>query len=412
MRLKRTLLQSDWSRQTMERNLQNDLLGNVPESGRRRRAMDDHKAAISRLFEQRAFPEGAFYIDKSFAGRKIIVYGAGECCHWACMEVVVGIDGFMPSLVLDRSFKRGDTYEGAPAFSPFDCQPTKDEKRNAIMVICVGKQEYHAEIIGYLKALGLHNIIRLLDVYEVHNPFNQPVELKTNGFKFYLERKARILNCLELFADDQRREIFTRVMQTDMRRKPVPLPERPRNEQYFPKDIKLTRGCSQFVSCGGDTGSTVRLLNEILGKLESIACFEPDPYLFAEFADYRAQNKDKLAQNVVAFPCAVYGKDGQPWSLRVKRVLVDPACVAAIRSIADQEIKEADIIALIDRDQVLHEKLIDGIPIHSYGEIKALRPDVILAAAPETHRADILRTLAMHAGVDVNIVLFDTKHKT
>ena len=271
--------------------------------------MDGHKAALSSLFDQSEFPEDAFYIDKVFVGRKIIVYGAGECCHWPFMEVVVGIHGYMPSLVLDLAFKEGDTYEGVPAFSPSDYLPTEEDKRDAIVVICVGKQQYHAEIIGNLKALGFQNIIRLLDVYEVHNPFNQPVDLKRNGFKFYLERKARVLDCLELFADDESREIFTRVVQTHMRRKPVPLPERPRNEQYFPKDIRLARGYSRFVCCGADTGTTVRQLNGLLGKVEAIACIEPDPWLFAELADYLLQDKDQLAQSVVAFPCAVYGKD-------------------------------------------------------------------------------------------------------
>src|SRR3990172_9170043 len=110
------------------------------------RTMDEYKASISRLFEQGGFPDDAFYLNKVFDGRKIIVYGAGECCHWF-VEIVMKIHGYIPAAVLDKAFKRGDTYEGIPAFSPLEYQPTGEEKQNAIVVICVGKQEHHDEII-------------------------------------------------------------------------------------------------------------------------------------------------------------------------------------------------------------------------------------------------------------------------
>jgi FkbM family methyltransferase len=270
--------------------------------------MDKQKAAISKLFDNDAFPEDAFFIDGEFAGRKIIVYGAGECCHWF-VEVVMRIHGYMPVAVLDRAFTRGDTYEGIPAFSPLDYQPTDEEKRHAIVVICVGKQEYYDEIIRSLQQLGFQNIMLLLDIYEIHNPFRLPAGLENKGFDFYREQQDRILAGLELFEDYTSREIYRRFLQTHMQRKPVFLPKHPREEQFFPRDIQLRQGYSRFICCGADTGDTVRLLNEVHGKVESIACFEPEAPLFDGLAEYLWKHKDGLAQNIVAFPCAAFSRD-------------------------------------------------------------------------------------------------------
>jgi|WetSurMetagenome_2_1015567.scaffolds.fasta_scaffold00092_32 FkbM family methyltransferase len=270
--------------------------------------MDNYKAIISRLLEQGDFPEDAFYIQKAFEGRKIIVYGAGECCHWF-VEVVMKIHGYMPVALLDRAFSQGATYEGIPAFSPFDYHPTEEEKRDAIVVICVAGREYLDEIMLCLKGLGFQNIIHLMDIYEIHNPFSLPVELYEKGFAFYMESRDRILDCLELFADDLSREVYTRCLQTHMQRKPVPLPDRPRKEQYFPKDIQLCRGYSRTIFCGSDTGDTMQLLSDTCGKVDAVVCFEPDPALFNQLPDYLWAHKDELASNLIAIPCAVYSRN-------------------------------------------------------------------------------------------------------
>ena len=271
--------------------------------------MNKYKATISQLFEQTAFPEDAFYADKVFDGRKIIIYGAGEGFHWV-LELLMRQYGFMPTTVLDLMFKRGDTMEGIPAFSPLDYQPADGEKRNAIVVICVGKQEYHKEIFQCLKDLGFQNIIYMMNIYEIHNPFRLPEALQKKGFEYYLEQKDRIFAGLDLFADDESREIYTRCLQTHMRRKPIPLPAQPRQEQYFPRDIQFSRGYSRFVNCGAYDGDTVRLLNEVHGKVDDIVCFETEPHLFQKLVEYLWKHKNELVQdNIIAFPCAVYDRE-------------------------------------------------------------------------------------------------------
>ncbi|MGC8490164.1 MAG: FkbM family methyltransferase [Syntrophobacteraceae bacterium] len=266
-------------------------------------------ANVSLLFDRMDFPPDAFFAEKALGGRKIIIYGAGEGFHWV-LEILMRHYHYRPSLVLDRRFKRGDTFEGFPAFSPEDYRPSEAEKRETVVIVCVGKREYHAEIVRCLEEMGFCNILLMMDVYEIHNPLRLPAELEEKGFGFYLERKEQILDCLDLFEDEESREIYCRALQTHMERKPVPLPARPAREQYFPEGIPLSKGYARFVNCGAYDGDTVRLLNAVRGKVDELVCFEAEPFLFERLAGYLRNNRERLAQNIVAMPCAAYNREG------------------------------------------------------------------------------------------------------
>lgn len=271
--------------------------------------MDEYQTMISKLFETNAYPDDAFDIKKAFDGKPILIYGAGECSHWF-VEIVMKMNGYKPLAVLDRAYPEGGTYEGIPAFSPASYRPTDDEKREAVVVICVGRQELHDEILTCLHDMGFQNVLFLRDIYEIHNPFSRPAELFEKGFPFYLEHKDQVFEAYELLEDDASREVYTRCLQTHMTRKPVPIPCRPREEQYFPKDIPLKKGHASFVSCGSYDGDTVRLLNQTCGKVKDVVCFEPEPLIFQRLVSYLTEYKDELAENVWAIPCAVYENEG------------------------------------------------------------------------------------------------------
>jgi hypothetical protein len=189
----------------------------------------NYKAALSRLFEHGAFPEDAFYIREAFRGRKIIVYGAGESFHYF-KEVVMRRYGYIPSVVLDKKFSRGDIFEGIPAFSPLEYRPSPDEKQNGLVVVCLGKQHYFDEVVQTLRNMGFLNIISLMDIYEIHNPFDLPRELEESGFQYYMNQRERIEACLDILADDDSREVFIRCLQTHMLRQPVAIPMSDRSE--------------------------------------------------------------------------------------------------------------------------------------------------------------------------------------
>ena len=99
------------------------------------------------------------------------------------------------------------------------------------------------------------------------------------------------------------------------------------------------------------------------------------------------------------------GQEALPWDLTDKRVAIAPACADAIGLLAGPEIKRADIVAFVDRDRVLHGKRIEGILVHGYEEIGDLAPDVILVAAPETHRSAIFQTITQYASQDACVAI-------
>lgn len=95
-----------------------------------------------------------------------------------------------------------------------------------------------------------------------------------------------------------------------MRRKPLPLPVSPREEQYFPKDVPLSKGYARFVNCGAYDGDTVRLLREVHGRVEDLICFETEPLLYGRLVDYLGLHGKELAERITAFPCAAYSREG------------------------------------------------------------------------------------------------------
>jgi FkbM family methyltransferase len=269
--------------------------------------MGEYKSTLSNLFDQGAFPEDAFFIDKAFQGRKIIVYGAGESFHYF-KEVVMRQYGYVPSSVLDRKFGRDDTFEGIPAFSPLEYQPSMDEQQRGLVVVCLGRQKYFDEVVQTLRSKGFRNIISLMDIYEIHNPFCLAQELEESGYQYYVNQRERIEACLDIFADDHSREIYVRCMQTHLQRKPVAVPMCDRNEQYTPQGIRLGRGYSRFIYCGVSVGEMARVFGQI-GKVDELVCFEPDPNQFALTAEYLSRNHERVARRVTAIPCAVYSHE-------------------------------------------------------------------------------------------------------
>jgi len=269
--------------------------------------MNDFRSELKCLFASGAFPEDAFYLHKVFQGRKIIIYGAGESFHYF-KEIVMRQYGYVPSVVLDRKFRPGDTFEGIPAYSPLEYQPSAEEKEHGLVVICLGKQRYFNDVLKTLKDMGFKRIISLMDIYEIHNPFRIPAELEQNGFQYYLGQRQRIESCLDILADDRSRDVFIRCLQTHLERKPVEIPMNRREEQYTPGDISLARGYARFIYCGVSVGEMAGIFSRI-GTIEELVCFEPDPNQFKLTVEYLSAHQEQIARRVTAIPCAVYSHE-------------------------------------------------------------------------------------------------------
>ena len=101
--------------------------------------------------------------------------------------------------MLDRKFQSGDTHYGIPAFSPIEYKPTNEEKENAVVVVTVGKAEYHEEILDCLRNLEFKNVVLSSDIYEYHL-LHTPTELEKKGFSYYMDNRKQIMACLALFS--------------------------------------------------------------------------------------------------------------------------------------------------------------------------------------------------------------------
>lgn len=262
------------------------------------------------LLDQPGFPEDAFYIQKALAGRDIILYGAGECSHWF-VEIVMKTYGYRPIAVLDRAYHQGMSYEGVPAFHPDEYTPSEREKKDAVVIISIGHQVHYPGIIRQLQQMGFQNILLLRDMYEIQNLFYNPPALRELGFQYYTQNKESILAALDLFEDDESRAVYTLSLETHLRRIPVPLPDRPRPEQYFPTDIKPHQGYDRFINCGAYDGDVIRLLYQTVGKVEEIVCFEPEPAIFGRLVDFLRTSRYQLAERITAIPNAVYSHETQ-----------------------------------------------------------------------------------------------------
>lgn len=341
--------------------------------------MNEYRATLYRLFEQGAYPEDAFYIHRVFRGKKIIVYGAGESFHYF-KEVVMRQYGYIPSVVLDKKFNRGDRFEGIPAFSPVDYKPSSDEKENGLVVICLGKQHYFDDVVRTLRTMGFLHIISLMDIYEIHNPFRIPQELEHTGFHYYMTHREQIEFCLEILDDDLSREVYTRCLQTHLQRRPVAIPMSDRQEQYTPKDVRLSRGYSLFVYCGVSIGEMSRVLGRV-GKVGDLVCFEPDPNQFRLLSEYLSMHQERIAQRVTAFPCAVYSHDAvEPFTCsgtsfgsrilpsgeaRVQCVSIDHALPGFHPTFISMDIEGAELEALKGAEKTIQESRPDmGICVY------------------------------------------------
>ncbi|WP_165974084.1 FkbM family methyltransferase [Marinitoga lauensis] len=64
-----------------------------------------------------------------------------------------------------------------------------------------------------------------------------------------------------------------------------------------------------MVNCGAYTGDTIKQLNQKVGKVKSIACFEPDKNNYSNLINYLHANKENIAEYIITFPCGVYSKN-------------------------------------------------------------------------------------------------------
>ena len=264
---------------------------------------------LSQLFKDELVDNKKYSAKNIFHNKKLIVYGAGNG-FIAFNNAVLDRLSLRPHLILDDKFKKGDTFNGITAQPISGYRPSEEEKKNSIIIITALKDDIFKIIQQNLKELGFESIIKSSDIFEF-NLHHVPIELKKKGTNFYLQNRDKIETCMELMYDKLSKDIFYAVMKTYITQRSGKIPNRPLHEQYFPSDINLQKGYSRFINCGSYDGDTVKQLHSQYGKIDALACFEPDEKNFSLLSQYLKDNKEKIAENIVAFPCGVFNSETQ-----------------------------------------------------------------------------------------------------
>lgn len=239
--------------------------------------------------------------------KKVILYGAGEG-YVTFAVFILRRFGIMPSLILDKKFKDETEFDGIKARSIIDFWPTEDDLKSSIVIITVGKTEYHEEIIHAIKDKGFINIILSTDIYEYHLLCPQK-ELLDNRDEYFTDNSEKIIKCAGLLEDELSYEIFEKVLATHLTGKPLKIPNRPLDEQYFPKDILTAKSYSKVINCGAYDGNTVKQIVRYYGKMKAIVCFEPDASNYSALTNYLVKESAQIADFIAAIPCGVYSKN-------------------------------------------------------------------------------------------------------
>lgn len=275
------------------------------------------------------------------ADRPVVVYGCGD--GLITFSVFV-LDKYRlrPALFLDHKFTTPSEIDGVPALAPAHCQPDPALTANAVAVVTVGKRHLHPEIFATLRGLGFARIVLAWDIYEYHLS-HAPAGFEQLGQAWFNERSAAIEQAYALLADAKSRRVFEAVLHTHVARMPLPIPHDPLDEQYFPADVALSAGVARTINCGAYDGDTVRQLHARHGRIEALACFEPDPRNFARLRATLDAAPGHFAHSTQAFPYGVFDNDCElrfSSGKRINSTLTEEGesvvqCVALDRLLAD-----------------------------------------------------------------------------
>jgi hypothetical protein len=230
------------------------------------------------------------------AGRELVLYGAGEGSH-LFVETVMAIRGVRPALVLDRCFSAGDTFHDVPAYPPNNCAWPAARRREALVVVATGKPSLEREMITVALDLGFGEVVPMMSVYEVHQPFSEPLELDSEGYGFFHRNAENILAAFDSLQDEQSRAIFWGVLRNHCLRRPEPLPMGPKEEHNFPTDLPFSIDYGTYLCCGApDAWHLARVLQ---GPTQRMLIVDPEmvPLLPVTSAD------------VIMMPCALDERD-------------------------------------------------------------------------------------------------------
>lgn len=245
-------------------------------------------------------------VHKIFRGRDIVLYGAGGG-FITFTKFVMDRYKYQPFLILDKKFTNVLSFRDVPAASPIGYKLSPEKAENTVVVITIGDPKFYPEIYSNLEESGFKYIFEANNIYEYHFHYTSR-DIETAGRAFFLERFDIIQRAFDLMSDDESREVFTSFLATHIRKFTHKIPSHPLNQQYFPQNVPLSKGYQRVINCGAFDGDTVRSLHRRYGKIQFLACFEPDPSNFCQLSSYLKKNGKDIASDIVSLPVGIFHK--------------------------------------------------------------------------------------------------------
>ena len=172
------------------------------------------------------------------------------------------------------------------------------------IVVCVGEFESFLSIRANLVKHGFSKVHYLGWFYEIHNLLEVEFSGESAWRRMFKQNETAIVSAYAQLDDELSQRLFAQLINSHYHRRARRFPRRPREEQHFPKDITLAKGCNSLVVCGAYDGEALRLLKQNGIKSEKIYLFEPEPEIFTRLVISTAEYQKEYGIDVYAIPMA------------------------------------------------------------------------------------------------------------
>lgn len=237
---------------------------------------------------------------RSLSGKTTLLYGAGgfglEMLHHLRREEI------SVSAFLDQRAAELSSVENIPVYTAE--QAPFDRERSIVLFCIVMDKEARRAVIEHLTGLGY---VHVIEAQSLRCLLVQPDDrLDETISQYYRRISDRIRRAETLFSDERSIAVYRNSVQAHASGDYSHHAqwESPMMQQYFPEDVRLTKGYKRFLDCGGYTGDTIAEVIRHEGEIEACAVFEPDARNFARMVEQLNCLRGRIGKRWI-FPCAV-----------------------------------------------------------------------------------------------------------
>lgn len=261
-------------------------------------------AEVDHVFSDRANASESTF--GYFERNPFIIYGAGEAAHWF-YEAGVKRQGLTPLAIVDQRADEIKNYQGIQCINPQEAA-RQFGKINIDIVVCVGDFDSFLNIRANLYKHGFSKVHYLGWFYEIHNLLEVEFLGESAWRRIFHQNEAAIVSSYANLGDELSQRLFAQLINAHYSRQAKRFPRRPREEQHFPKDITLAKGCNSIVVCGAYDGEALIALNQHGINPEKIYLFEPEPEIFNRLVINVAKYQEEFGTDVLSVPMATSEK--------------------------------------------------------------------------------------------------------